>query len=48
MEYLNCMYCKTLNICGMKILQFNGDDIFAHFNFGVHDVPWFQIGKKLM
>ena len=35
-------YCKTLNICGIKISRFNKYEILAQFNFGVHDLPWFQ------
>ena len=27
------VYCKTLNICGIKFLRFTENDILAHFNF---------------
>ena len=40
-------YCKTLNIRGVKFLWFNENDIFAHFNFGVHDILWLKIVKKI-
>ena len=29
-------YCKTLNICGIKILLLIEMDILAHINFGGH------------
>ena len=29
-----CRYCKTLNICGKKIWQFDRKGLFVHFNFG--------------
>ena len=38
-------YCKTLNICGIKLLPSNENDILAYLNFGCHDLPWFQIVK---
>ena len=28
------IYCKTLNICAIKIWRFNGNDLFVHFSFG--------------
>ena len=30
-------YCKTLNICGIKLLWSNENELLAYFNFGVHD-----------
>ena len=30
-------YCKTLNICGIKISRFNKNEILAYFNFGGYD-----------
>ena len=36
----------VLNICGIKFSRFTENDILAHFNFGVHDIPWLQIEKK--
>ena len=36
-----------LNICGIKCSRFNENDLLVHFNFGVHEIPWFQIVKKI-
>ena len=30
-------YCKTLTICGIKILRFIENDILTKNNFGIHD-----------
>ena len=40
-------YCKTLNICGIKISRVNEKGHLAHFNFGGHDTLWLQIKKKI-
>ena len=37
------MYCKTLDICGIKFLRFDENDILAHFNF---DMPLLQLVFK--
>ena len=39
-------YCKTLIICDSKFSQFSESNMLAHFNFGVHDIPWLQKVKK--
>ena len=44
--HLILLYCKTLNIHGVKFSRFNENDILAHFNFGVHDIVWLKIVKK--
>ena len=44
MKY-HVVYCKTLNIHGIKFLQFYENYMLVHFNFGVHDIPWFKIVK---
>ena len=41
------VYCKTLNICGIRFSRFTENDILAHFNFGIHDISWIQIVKKV-
>ena len=41
------MYCKTLNIYGIKFLRFIENDILAYFNFGGHDILWLQTLKKI-
>ena len=41
------LYCKTLNIRSVKFLRFNENDILAHFNFGVHVIPWLKKVKKI-
>ena len=40
-------YCKTLNICGIKVLQFTKNKILARLNFAIHNIPWLQIVKKI-
>ena len=30
-----CIYCKTLNVCGIKFSQFSDSDILAYFNMPV-------------
>ena len=35
------------NICSIDIPRFNKSVILAHFNFGIHDLQWFQIVKKI-
>ena len=30
-------YCKTLDICGIKIWRFNNNDIFKEINFRGHE-----------
>ena len=40
-------YCKTLDIRGVKFSRINENDILAHFNFGVHDIIWLKIVKKI-
>ena len=44
---LNLVYPKTLNIRCVKILQFNENDILAHFNFGAHDILCLKTVKKV-
>ena len=34
-----CKYCETLNICCIKFSWSSENEILAHFNFGVHDIP---------
>ena len=42
--YINtAMNCKTFDICGIKFSRFNETDILAEINFGVYNIPWFQI-----
>ena len=36
-------FCKTLNICCIKILRFNENDILAEINFGGHE---YHISRK--
>ena len=43
----NTVYCKTLNICGIKFSRFNENDILPHFNFGGHGISWLQMVKKI-
>ena len=40
-------YCNNLNIRGIKFSGFNENDILAHSNFGIHEIPWFMIVKKI-
>ena len=42
-------YCKTFNICDIKVSRFNEYDISVYFNFGGLDihVAWLQIKKKI-
>ena len=40
-------YCKTLYICGFKILQIYKNDILANVNSGIYDLPWSQIIEKI-
>ena len=40
-------YCKTLNIRGFKFSRFSESDTLAHFNFGVQDILWLKIVKKI-
>ena len=40
-------YCKTLNICGIKISGFNEKGKLVHFNFGGHDTSRLQLRKKI-
>ena len=32
-------YCTTLNVLRYQFLQFKESDVFAHFNFGIHNIP---------
>ena len=41
------VYCETLSIRGVKFSRYFENDKFAHFNFGVHDIPWLKIVKKI-
>ena len=41
------VFCKTLNICGIKFLRFSGNGILAYLNLDSHDMPWLQIVKKI-
>ena len=40
-------YCKTLNIHGVKFSLFNENDILSHINFGIHDILWLKIIRKI-
>ena len=40
-------YCKTLNIRCVRFSWFDDNDILAHFNFGVNDILWLKIVKKI-
>ena len=40
-------YCTTLNIRGVNFLRYFENDKLAHFNFGVHDIPWIKVVKKI-
>ena len=42
-----CNYCKALNICGIKFSRFNENDVRAHFNFGVYNLLWLYVVKKI-
>ena len=42
------VYCKTLNICGIKLSLFTENDILVHFHFGIHYIIWLQIIKKML
>ena len=35
-----------VNICGIRISE-NEIHVLAHFNFGIDDIPWLQIVKKI-
>ena len=35
------------NIRDVNFPRFNEQDILAHFNFGVHDIPWLKMVKKI-
>ena len=37
---------KTFIICGIKISQFGKNNLFAQTNFGVQNIPWFQMIKQ--
>ena len=41
-------YCKPLNIRGLKFLGFNENDILVYFNFGIHNISWLKIVKKIL